>query len=849
VYDGIWSIRSIPDFKGIGGSINQVNVDTVRTKAFNDTVWRNPPQANLTKYRTNPNIFYKIANLNSWDGCRSSSGNVDPAMCNMQTDEYGMYQCDSANELGDGYCSSACNNAICGWDGGDCCSPDPNLPPTQEFKVYNYIAENEDVQVFGSTVDRINEVFIGGAGTNRVVGGVLVSQTRRKMEICTEQTHVSGLTAAMFGATPHLRFKDLANKCPNPYEQDELNYGFDAQFLSASTLYSAAVVEEQSILYPQSTDYDTATNLPYGFKFHKYSEYTGGFPIFFDINLDNAKANNYITYMQDGGYIDSQTEEIKMYLTTYNAPTGVFGALIVTFEFKTTGFIEIDVTVESASVQPYRYDADLIRLVLELLFVIGIVINAIVELGELVSMFSWDDPFEVFDYFQEVWNYLDVLNIVLLSSTVFNWFIFNTVMAPQFKPKIRYDVYDPMRLVNSPDTQANWFRVTNLAKMQSLYSKFELIESVATWQNYYIGINGVSFIIMIFRTLKMLNFQPRVGVVTRTLDEAAGDLVHFIIVFAIITIGYAIVGHLNFGHAIEAFSTIPLSLNTCAEMLLGEIGMNEQLIEQSFIIPPLLFFWSYIFVAFFILINILLAIIIDSYAAVKKKADDTTPMPKEVTDLLLGRLGGILACDSRRSKLERDLKKKYKWNQLVEDAEEKAALNASVKKKRKRLLEVNVENKMVDVDLEKLIGIMYTGLKGAKKITKKQARRSSTMLNSALNKLKDRKSGGSLIKRSMTFASKETKTLKLLAKKINKMEKGLAPPRAAARKKAELQAKAILKYFGKRKKVAIDTAPKEIESKSETLVMPLKKRSMDEGKEEQSKNSKKKNTSEFDFDS
>ena len=45
----------------------------------------------------------------------------------------------------------------------------------------------------------------------------------------------------------------------------------------------------------------------------------------------------------------------------------------------------------------------------------------------------------------------------------------------------------------------------------------------------------------------------------------------------------------NFGHAIEAFSTIPLSLNTCAEMLLGEIGLNEQLIEQSFIIPPLLF--------------------------------------------------------------------------------------------------------------------------------------------------------------------------------------------------------------------------------------------------------------------
>merc|ERR1712146_292026 len=213
-----------------------------------------------------------------------------------------------------------------------------------------------------------------------------------------------------------------------------------------------------------------------------------------------------------------------------------------------------------------------------------------------------------------------------------------------------------MGLENNPNILGNWFRVTDTQRMKNLYEKFLLIESVTIWQNYYIGVNGVSYIIMIFRTLKMLNFQPRVGVVTRTLEEAAGDLVHFIIVFAIITVGYAIVGHLNFGHAIEGFSTIPLSMNTCAEMLLGEIGMNSELIEQSFIIPPLLFFWSYIFVAFFILINILLAIIIDSYAEVKKKADDTTPLPKELKDLLFGKLGGVLACDSRRKKLEEDLK-------------------------------------------------------------------------------------------------------------------------------------------------------------------------------------------------
>ena len=52
------------------------------------------------------------------------------------------------------------------------------------------------------------------------------------------------------------------------------------------------------------------------------------------------------------------------------------------------------------------------------------------------------------------------------------------------------------------------------------------------------------------------------------------------------------------------------------------------------------------------------------------------------------------------------------------------------------------------------------------------------------------------------------------------MEKGLAPPKEAAKRKAKLQAKAILKYFGRQEqKVLVPAAPKEEashESKSES---------------------------------
>ena len=131
----------------------------------------------------------------------------------------------------------------------------------------------------------------------------------------------------------------------------------------------------------------------------------------------------------------------------------------------------------------------------------------------------------------------------------------------------------------------------------------------------------------------MLNFQARVGIITRTLAEASGDLGHFLVVFLIITIGYALVGHVLFGHTVASFSTIGQSISVCAQILLGEIGVLEELSSNDFWFAPVMFFWSYIFVGFFVMTNVLLAIIIDSYAIVKMKADSTTPMSTELLKL------------------------------------------------------------------------------------------------------------------------------------------------------------------------------------------------------------------------
>lgn len=74
-----------------------------------------------------------------------------------------------------------------------------------------------------------------------------------------------------------------------------------------------------------------------------------------------------------------------------------------------------------------------------------------------------------------------------------------------------------------------------------------------------------------------MDFQPRLGVVTRSLALAGPDLVHFALVAGMVFVGYAMMAHLIFGNSIDAFSTFDEAVNTNFEILLGNIDVNSEL--------------------------------------------------------------------------------------------------------------------------------------------------------------------------------------------------------------------------------------------------------------------------------
>jgi len=143
----------------------------------------------------------------------------------------------------------------------------------------------------------------------------------------------------------------------------------------------------------------------------------------------------------------------------------------------------------------------------------------------------------------------------------------------------------------------------------------------------YIAAGGVvkvwGFLLLCASFLQVIIFMsihPRVGLLANTLLQILNDLVHFAVIFGILYTMLCAMGTWAFGSDIEQFSTLRSSLWVGFFWALGafDSGQEEELPSESLVV--LFHLWTVIFlvVIFVFLLNFLLAIVVDGYAAAKE---------------------------------------------------------------------------------------------------------------------------------------------------------------------------------------------------------------------------------------
>ena len=151
------------------------------------------------------------------------------------------------------------------------------------------------------------------------------------------------------------------------------------------------------------------------------------------------------------------------------------------------------------------------------------------------------------------------------------------------------------------------------------YELHSKVESLFNLIRLTVRLIAVTILLMLLHFLKYFRFSRRLSMLSRALSHAGEDLLWLGLSTVGIVLGFGCAGHIGFGNATEDFATLPISLNT---LMLWTIGSIKDPPGRQHDASYTIFFWLYIVLAYFIIVNVLLSIIVDSWATVKEEASD-----------------------------------------------------------------------------------------------------------------------------------------------------------------------------------------------------------------------------------
>ncbi|XP_040583517.1 polycystin-2-like [Lepeophtheirus salmonis] len=293
-----------------------------------------------------------------------------------------------------------------------------------------------------------------------------------------------------------------------------------------------------------------------------------------------------INELKQNLWITQATRFISLDFNVYNPNINRFCIVSLVFEFSATGNIFNFQSFDSLKLFEYTTTRDFILLGSEIavsFFVIYYLIEEFVEMKKIGL-----------GYFKEFWNVVDILVV--------------TTSILQIVAKILNFLYTYCNIEELLEKTLEYPDFSNILKFEKSLHILSSMNVFVVWIKF----------------LKYLTFNKMTYQLFKTLSLGAADLSGFSILFLVVDVSFVQLGYLMFGVQLENFKTFRDSFFTLFRMILGDFNFNE-IEEASPYLGPI-FFVVYIFFVFFVLLNVFLAIINDTYSLVKsEKSEEQNP--------------------------------------------------------------------------------------------------------------------------------------------------------------------------------------------------------------------------------
>uniref|UniRef100_A0A8C4WXI3 Polycystic kidney disease 2-like 1 n=1 Tax=Eptatretus burgeri TaxID=7764 RepID=A0A8C4WXI3_EPTBU len=296
-----------------------------------------------------------------------------------------------------------------------------------------------------------------------------------------------------------------------------------------------------------------------------------------DLSHSSKNSMEILNNLESSKWLDRGTRVVFFDFSTYNANVNLFCIMRLFVEFPATGGALPAFQVYTVKLLRYVTLFDYFLMGCEVLFCLFIFYYTVEEILELRK--------HKFNYFKGFWNILDII-VVLLSLVAIIFNLYRTVSVDNL--------------------------LQSLLKDPNLYADFQFL---AFWQTQYNNMVAVNVFSAWVKFFKYVSFNKTMTQLSSTLARCAKDVCGFAVMFFIIFFAYAQLGYLIFGTQVKDFSTFGNCIFTQFRIILGDFEFGA--IERANRIMGPIYFSTYVFFVFFVLLNMFLAIISDTYSAVK----------------------------------------------------------------------------------------------------------------------------------------------------------------------------------------------------------------------------------------
>jgi hypothetical protein len=175
-------------------------------------------------------------------------------------------------------------------------------------------------------------------------------------------------------------------------------------------------------------------------------------------------------------------------------------------------------------------------------------------------------------------------------------------------------------------SEHRWQLPTDESGMIKLGESMTTIRELSDLLTLYFCTTGISLLLMIARSLKMVDFQRHLDLTVRTLERSGVDLIHFLVIFFYTLLCSSMVGIVMIGSMEESLSTFEKAFNFHFELLIGEsVGILAALFADGSVVRSEAEYFTLVIYSFgvptfilFVLLNLILGIVGDAFGEEKE---------------------------------------------------------------------------------------------------------------------------------------------------------------------------------------------------------------------------------------